>query len=234
MRIHDFEGIVGLVTVAHHAEGVGNPESTEVDGTIAAYPSPVSGQIVVIHHVHVLHHPLHALSVVIVPSAVTTALLGPQVDHLTSEIGRVCNNTTASEAENHVDKLAVLVAEVLVQPEEEELVFVECVEGAERGPEEELVHGEREAASEQVGGALFEGDAEQSLRGAGVVAAQLLRPRLIGVVSATSVLERHDQRAGRQESHDRANEVLVRVVVSVLLRRPSTTIDVLPEGELDG
>ena len=141
MRIHDFEGIVGLVTVAHHAEGVGDPESTEVDGTIAAYPSPVSRQIVVIHHVHVLDHPLHALSVVIVPSAVTTALFRPQIDHLSSELGRVGNNTSDSEGASHEDGLHEVVTEVMIGPEEEVFVLVEGIEGAVSRPEQELIHG---------------------------------------------------------------------------------------------
>lgn len=141
MWVHDFEGVEGLIAVAHHAECVCHPKRSEVDSAIPTHPSPVARQVVVGEHVHVLDLPLEALAVVIVPGAVTTALLGPKVNHLAGEVGGIGQDTSAGETERHVNKFAVFVAEVLIQPQKEELVFVECVESAECGPEEELVHG---------------------------------------------------------------------------------------------
>ena len=46
VRVHDFERVEWLVTVGHHAESVGHPESREVDGTVATHPSPVAWQVV--------------------------------------------------------------------------------------------------------------------------------------------------------------------------------------------
>lgn len=148
MRVHNFERVEGLIAVAHHTERVRHPECSEVDSAITTHPTPVAGQVVVGEHVHVLDHPLEALTVVIVPGAVTTALLRPEVDHLAGEVSGICKDTAARKTESHVEQLAVFVAEVLVHPHVEELVFVECVESAEGGPEEELVHGQGEAASE--------------------------------------------------------------------------------------
>ena len=94
-----------------------------------------------------------------------TALLRPQVNHLTCKVGRIGNDTTATKREAHIDKLAVIVAEIIIEPHEEELVLVEGVECAEGCPEEELVHGEWEASSEQICRTFFEGNAEESLSG---------------------------------------------------------------------
>ena len=85
--------------------------------------------------VHVLDHPFEALSVVVVPCAVTAALLRPQVDHLTREVGWVGHCGGHTERENHVHQLAVLVREVMVHPEEEEFVLAESVQRTERRPE---------------------------------------------------------------------------------------------------
>ena len=135
MRVHDFEGVVAFVRVGHHAEVVCDPNSTEVDETVSAHPLPVTCQEVEAMNVHVVDHPLEALSVVIVPGAVTTTLLGPQIDHLSCVVGGVGHGGGDRETEDHVNHLAVIVAEVLVDPEEEPLVLVEGVEGHESGPE---------------------------------------------------------------------------------------------------
>ncbi len=82
----------------------------------------------------------------------------------------------------------------MVHPEEEELVLAEGVQGAERRPEQELVHSEREATSEQVGRSLLEGNPQKGLSGRSVVSSQLLGPRLVSVVGPACVLERHNQR----------------------------------------
>ena len=88
------------------------------------------------------------------------ALLRPQVNHLTCEVGRIGNDTTATKGEAHIDELAVIVAEIIIEPHEEELVLIECVERAEGCPEKELVRGEWEASSEQICRTFFEGNAE--------------------------------------------------------------------------
>ena len=233
MRVHDFERVETFVTVGHHAQGVCHPQPYEVDGSVAAYPSPVPRQEVVAEHVVVFDHPLEALSIVVVPGAVAAALLRPQVNHLTCEVGRIGNDATAGEREAHVDKLAVVVAEIIIHPHEEELVLIEGIEGAVGGPEEELVHGEREAASEQVCRTFLEGDAKKGLRGRCVVPAQLQWPRLVRIVGAPSVLEGDNEGAGREEGHNCTDQMLEGVIVSVLLRGPRTTVNMLPEAELN-
>ena len=160
MRVHDFERVETFVTIGHHAQRVCCPETNEVDGSISAYPSPVTRQEVVAEHVVVFDLPLEALSIAVVPGAVAAALLRPQVNHLTCEVGRVGNDTTATEGEAHIDELAVIVAEIIIEPHEEELVLVEGVERAEGCPEKELVRGEWEASSEQICRTFFEGNAE--------------------------------------------------------------------------
>ena len=114
--------------------------------------------------VQILDHPFEALPVVVVPGAVATTLLGPQVDHLSGEVGRVGDRARHTEREDHVHQLAEVVREILIHPEEEELVLAECVQRSERSPEEELIHGKGESTSEQEGGTFLEGDPEQSLR----------------------------------------------------------------------
>ena len=93
-----------------------------------------------------------------------TALLRPQVNHLTCKVGRIGNDTTDTKREAHIDKLAVIVAEIIIKPHEEELVLVEGVERAEGCPEEELVCCKWESTSEQIARAFFNWNAEQGLR----------------------------------------------------------------------
>ena len=95
--MHDFERVVTLVTVGHHAKVVGHPERTQIKSTVATDPTPVPCQVVVAEHVHVFNLPLEALAVLVVPCAVTTALLGPEIDHLASVISRVSNHGGNSE-----------------------------------------------------------------------------------------------------------------------------------------
>ena len=202
MRVHDFERVVTFVTIGHHAQGVCSPETNEVDGSISAYPSPVTRQEVVAEHVVVFDLPLEALSIAVVPGAVAAALLRPQVNHLTCEVGRIGNDTTATKGEAHIDELAVIVAEIIIEPHEEELVLIECVEGAEGCPEKELVHGEWETTSEQICWTFLEGDAKESLSGRCVVPSQLQWPCFVSVVCASGILEGNDQRTSREEGHD--------------------------------
>ena len=121
------------------------------------------------------------------------ALLRPQVNHLTCKVGRIGNDTTDTKREAHIDKLAVIVAEIIIEPHEEELVLVEGVERAEGGPEEELVHGEWEASSEQICRTFFEGNAEESLSGRCVVPAQLQWPCFVSIVGTSGILKGNDQ-----------------------------------------
>ena len=163
MGVHDFQGVVTFVTVAHHAKSVSHPQSSEVNCTVSADPHPVAGQVVVTEHVKVLNHPFEAFSIVIVPGAVAATLLRPQIDHLSGEVGWVGYNGGDCEGSSHENSFHVLIAEVLIQPHKEVLILVERVEGAVCGPEQELVHGQRETTTEQVGGSLLEWDAEEGL-----------------------------------------------------------------------
>ena len=191
-----------FVTIGHHAQGVCSPKPNEVDGSISAYPSPVTRQEVVAEHVVVFDLPLEALSIAVVPGAVAAALLRPQVNHLTCEVGRIGNDTTATEGEAHIDKLAIIVAEIIIEPHEEELVLIESVERAEGGPEKELVHGEWETSSEQICRTFLEGDAKESLSGRCIVPAQLQWPCFVSIVCASGILKWNDQGRSGKEGHD--------------------------------
>ncbi len=92
---------------------------------MALDPGPVAGQVVVAEHVHILHLPFKALPVFIVPGAVAAALLGPQVYHLAGVVGRVRDNRCKRKRDAHVEGFDEVVVEVLVDPQEEVLVFVE-------------------------------------------------------------------------------------------------------------
>lgn len=98
--------------------------------------------------VHILNHPPGAHAVVVVPGAMTTTFLGPQVDHLPNIVERVCDAGGNSEGEGNVDGLAVVVGEILVDPEEEPLVLVPGVESEVGHPEHPLVGNYWESSSE--------------------------------------------------------------------------------------
>lgn len=79
-----------LAHVREHAEVVSNPKSDEIGNTIATNPLSVSCQEVKVEGVHVKNHPLGALAIAVLPCAVTTSLLGPQIDHSASEVEWIC------------------------------------------------------------------------------------------------------------------------------------------------
>lgn len=106
---HNFEAVKWFVVVAHHTQVVGSPDSCEVHETISTHPLPVVCHVIVVEQVHVIDLPLEALLVAVVPGAVTTTLLWPQVHHLSSEIEWVSHNTGNTERDDHVDKLAPVI-----------------------------------------------------------------------------------------------------------------------------
>ena len=127
---------MGVVDVGEHAEVVGHPESYEVGETVALEPLSVAGEEVETELVHVLNHPLGALAIAVVPCAMTTTLLWPEIYHLAREVEWVghCGGETEGYAHHH--KLAIVVAEVLVHPKEEELVLHPSIYSAVACPED--------------------------------------------------------------------------------------------------
>ena len=98
---------------------------------------------------------------------------------------------------------------VVVDPEEEELVLQPVVKRHVRRPEHHLVANDGEAALEQVGDTLLEGNATQGLDGRLVVSAHISRPRLVSIVGASGILEGHGEPRGTTEGEERAEERLV-------------------------
>lgn len=101
------------------------------------------------------------------------ALLGPEVNHLAREVEGVSHHGSETEANAHVNSLAPVVAEVLVDPEEEELVLQPRIESHVAGPEDKGTCPDREAALEQVAGTLLEGDPDERVNGRGISSAEL-------------------------------------------------------------
>ena len=87
----DFETVESFVAIGHHAKTVGHPEASQIVESVATDPGPVVRQVVESMEVHILHHPLHALTVVVVEGAVTATLFRPEVDHLTDIVEGVGN-----------------------------------------------------------------------------------------------------------------------------------------------
>ena len=131
--------------------------------SIPSEPVWVISEVVKVLKFHVLNHPLGTLSVAIIPGAEASALLGPQVKHLSGLIEwvRYCRGDTEGEADEA--ELAPIVADVVVYPPEEELVLQPGVEIAVNGPEHELVRCYREGSLEAVARALLEWDPEECL-----------------------------------------------------------------------
>ena len=154
----DFERVETFVTVGHHAEVVSRPKTDGVDGTVAAHPTPVALEVVHAEHIHVVDLPSEAVAVAIVPGAVTTALLGPQVDHLTHKVRGVRKGGGHTEGEGHEEELDPVVVKIVVRPQEEALVLQESVKCTVSDPEDPLVRKDWESTSEQVVGALFDGN----------------------------------------------------------------------------
>ena len=88
---------------------------------------------------HVLEHPFVCLSIAIIPCAETSSFLRPEIDHLSGVIGWVRHETGETEGGSHEYSLAYFVADVVVHPEQEELILQEDVEVNIHRPEDELV-----------------------------------------------------------------------------------------------
>ena len=63
----------------------------------------------------------------------------------------------------HETELAPFVAEVVISPEQKELVFHEDIVAHKGPPVQQLVGSERETSTEQIRGAFFKGDSKQGL-----------------------------------------------------------------------
>ena len=138
-------GSIGLVAVGEHTEVVCHPDSNEVGNAVSLDPLSIPTEVVEIQHVHVFNHPFHALSIVIVPGAVASSFLGPDINHFSCEVARVREDGSSCKSNTHHSCLDILVAEVIICPQEEEFVLHETVERAESYPEQPLVADEREA-----------------------------------------------------------------------------------------
>ena len=150
--------VVGLITVRHHAETVCHPETDKVLSTVSSLPCSHSPEVVVVLELHVVNHPGEALSIAIIPCAETSSLFRPEIDHLSGVVGWVRDEAGDCKGRSHEDGLADLVADVVVYPEQEELVLQENVEVHICCPEQELVHSQRESSLEQVSWALLNWD----------------------------------------------------------------------------
>ena len=131
--------------------------------SVPLLPGEHSSKIVVVVELHVLDHPLEALSVTIVPGAETSSLLWPQVNHLSSHVSWVSNNRGKSEGQTHENCFDEVVTNIIVDPEQEELIFHENVEVHISGPEEELVECQWETSLEQVSWSLLKWNSAKSL-----------------------------------------------------------------------
>lgn len=132
--------VVSFVTVGHHTKTVCHPESDEVLHTVSSLPCSHTSEVVVVLELHVMQHPGEALSIAIIPCAETSSFLWPEIDHLSGVIGWVRHETGESESGTHEHTLAYFVADVVVHPEQEELILQEDVEVNIHCPEDELVH----------------------------------------------------------------------------------------------
>lgn len=68
----------------------------------------------------------------------STSFLGPDVDHLSCEIEWIRETSGSCKGDSEHAGLDVVVREVLIQPQEEEFILAESVQGAESCPEKEL------------------------------------------------------------------------------------------------
>ena len=116
--------IVSLVTVGHHTKAVCHPEAEEVLGTVSSLPCSHSSEVVEVLEFHIMKHPVEALSIAIIPCAETSSFFGPQVDHLTGVVSGIGEHGSDDEGEGVEVELDPVVAEIIVHPQVEELVFV--------------------------------------------------------------------------------------------------------------
>ena len=155
---------MSLIAVCHHAHAVGGPQGNEVDSTVSPDPLCVALQVIVSMHIHILDHPLRTCSVVVIPCAVATSLLWPQIYHFTDVVHWVSNCTSRSKGECHFKRFDIVVVEIVVYMEEEIFILQPGVKRAIPSPEQELIGCKREASSKQIGESFLKWNSEQSLR----------------------------------------------------------------------
>lgn len=114
---------------------------------------------------HVYNHPLEALSVAVVPGAETSTFFWPDINHLSGVISWVGNDGGQAEGTCLEQEFTPVIADIVVNPEEEELILHENVEIHVSRPEEELIQGNWETALQKVGWSLFDWDSKKSLSG---------------------------------------------------------------------
>lgn len=227
------QGVIGLVTVGHHTKTISHPETDEVLRSVSLLPGKHASKIVVILKLHVFNHPLEALSIAVIPGAETSSLLWPEINHFTSHVSRVWNNWSNSERWTHEDELTEFITDIVVDPEQEELILQENVEVDIGRPEQELICDKWESSLEQIAWSLFKWNSEQSLSGRSIVSSKLEWPGLIGIVCSSGVLEWDSEPRGWTEGKNSANQWLVRVTICEFLWGPSTTKNVLPCSKLN-
>ena len=87
-----------------------------------------------------MQHPGEALSIAIIPCAETSSFFWPEINHFSGVVGWVRDETGNAESGSHEYGFAHFVADVVVHPEQEELVLQENVKVNIHSPEQELVH----------------------------------------------------------------------------------------------
>ena len=95
---------------------------------------------------HIRDHPLEALSVAVVPGAETSTFFWPDINHLSGVISWVGNDAGYGERTGLEEEFTPFIADIIVNPEEEELILHENVEIHVSCPEEELIQGNWETA----------------------------------------------------------------------------------------
>lgn len=104
--------------------------------------------VTVREHVHIGDHPLSTVSVAVVPGAETTSFLWPEVNHFSDVIGWVRDSRSDSVRNSHEHEFTPVIAEVIVDPEQVELILQEDVMTAEESPVQELISCEWESSLE--------------------------------------------------------------------------------------
>lgn len=111
-------------------------------------PLGKASEVVIELHVHVCDHPLCAASVAVVPSAETTSLLWPDVNHLSGEVGWIGKERSNEVRRCQEAKLDIVVTEVVVNVQEIESLLQPMVVTHHHGPVDHLISSKREASSE--------------------------------------------------------------------------------------
>lgn len=72
---------------------------------------------------HVLDHPFPAISIAVIPSAVSSTLLWPDINHFSDVIGWVSQEGAPGERGVMEEELAPIIWDVVIYPQQEKLVF---------------------------------------------------------------------------------------------------------------